>query len=117
MLSYAAPALTPSVPPPLPVSPPGFPGKSAAAPASATSSLAQQEFASLEAWLSASSTLQLPLHQVERQQEQKGWELQRLLLEAHIQQRGWGDVGPAMRCSQRGKHLLSTPTAACIRGC
>ena len=95
-MSYAAPALTASVPPPLPVLFPGSAGKSAAAPAPAAPSLAQQEFASLEAWLSAPSTLQLPLHQVEGQQEQKGRELQRLLLEAHIQQRGQGDVGPAL---------------------
>ena len=96
MMSCAAPALTPSVPPPLPVPSPGFAATSAAARAHAAPSLAQQEFASLEAWLSAPSTLQLPLHQVEGQQEQKGWELQRLLLEAHIQQRGQGDVGPAL---------------------
>src|SRR2546430_1934549 len=33
---------------------------------------AQQEFSSLQAWLSAPRTLQLPLHQVECQQEQRG---------------------------------------------
>src|SRR5438132_11980274 len=38
---------------------------------------AQQEFSSLQAWLSAPRTLQLPLHQVECQQEQKGRALQR----------------------------------------
>src|SRR2546430_12860077 len=42
---------------------------------------AQQEFSSLQAWLSAPRTLQLPLHQVECQQEQKGRALQRLLLQ------------------------------------
>src|SRR5256884_3824271 len=48
---------------------------------------AQEEFSSLQAWLSAPRTLQLPLHQVECQQEQKGRALQRLLLQAHLQQR------------------------------
>ena len=57
---------------------------------------AQQEFSSLQAWLSAPRTLQLPLHQVECQQEQKGRALQRLLLQAHLQQRGPGDVGRAL---------------------
>lgn len=62
----------------------------------AAPSPAQQEFAALEAWLSAPPTRQLPLHQIEGQQEQRGRELQRLLLQAHIQQRGPGDVGPAL---------------------
>src|SRR6516165_2973236 len=44
---------------------------------------ARQEFSSLEAWLSAPSTLKLPLHQIERQQQTKGREVQRLLLQAH----------------------------------
>jgi hypothetical protein len=58
---------------------------------------ARQEFSSLEDWLSAPPTLQLPLHQIECQQEHKGREVQRLLLQAHIQHRGNGDVGPALR--------------------
>ena len=57
---------------------------------------ARQEFAHLEEWLSSPHTLQLPLHQVECQQEHKGRELQRLLLQTHIQQRGHGEVGPAL---------------------
>ena len=69
----------------------------------APSSPAQHEFASLEAWLSAPPTLQLPLHQIEGQQEQKGRELQRLLLQAHIQQRGLGNVGPALCVYQEGQ--------------
>jgi hypothetical protein len=64
---------------------------------------ARQEFSSLEAWLSAPSTLQLPLHQIERQQQTKGREVQRLLLQAHLQRRGHGDLGPAL-CVQQGNH-------------
>src|SRR5664279_1626701 len=54
------------------------------------------EFSLLESWLASSSALQLPLHQIESQQQAKGREVQRLLLQAHLQQRGDGDVGPAL---------------------
>ena len=46
------------------------------------------EFALLQSWLASSSALQLPLHQIECQQQTKGREVQRLLLQAHLQQRG-----------------------------
>ena len=39
---------------------------------------------------------QLPLHEIEREQERRGREIQRLLLESHIAQRGRGDVGAAV---------------------
>jgi hypothetical protein len=58
---------------------------------------ARKEFADLEAWLSSGATLQKPLHEVEREQEHRGREVQRLMLQAHIEQRGNGDVGPALR--------------------
>lgn len=54
------------------------------------------EFALLQAWLASPSALQLPLHQIESQQNDKGREVQRLLLQAHLQQRGNGDVGSAL---------------------
>ena len=54
------------------------------------------EFALLQSWLASSSALQLPLHQIESQQQAKGREVQRLLLQAHLQHRGTGDVGPAV---------------------
>ena len=54
------------------------------------------EFALLQSWLSSSTTLQLPLHAIEAQQSDKGSEVLRLLLQAHLQQRGDGDVGPAL---------------------
>lgn len=69
---------------------------------------ARQEFSSLEAWLSAPSTLQLPLHQIERQQQTKGREVQRLLLQAHLQRRGHGDVGPALCVQQGNDEVLYT---------
>ena len=74
--------------------------------AAATGFHARQEFSSLEAWLSAPPTLQLPLHQIERQQELKGRDLQRLLLQTHVQQRGSGDVGPALRVTEQSTTFL-----------
>src|SRR5712692_1574029 len=71
-----------------------------------TRSLARQQFSSLEDWLSAPTTLQLPLHQIECPQEHTGRELQRLLLQTHIQQRGNGDVGPALRVVQGVKPAI-----------
>src|SRR6516162_5656159 len=65
-------------------------------------------FASLEAWLASPATLHLPLHQIESQQQTKGREVQRLLLQAHLQLRGDGDVGPALRVSQAAGEVLYT---------
>src|SRR5260370_16934981 len=62
---------------------------------------AQQEardlFSSLECWLSSTPALTLPLHLVEQQQQIKGRQVQRLLLQAHVQQRGTADLGPALK--------------------
>jgi hypothetical protein len=77
------------------IEPQGFPNSADASPAAL-------EFALLEAWLASRRALQLPLHQIERQQESKGREVQRLLLQAHLQQRAYGDVGSALRVQQDG---------------
>src|ERR1700682_1964516 len=69
---------------------------------------ARQEFALLEAWLSSTQALQLPLHQVEGQQQPRGREVQRLLLQAHIQRRGLGDIGPTLRVTQETVEVLYT---------
>ena len=69
---------------------------------------ARHLFSSLERWLASAPTLRLPLHQVEQQQEHKGRQVQRLLLEAHVQQRGTGDAGPALRVSQGASCCLYT---------
>lgn len=66
------------------------------------------QFALLEAWLASSGTLQLPLHEIESQQHTKGREVQRLLLQAHIERRGDGDVGPALLVSQQAGSVLYT---------
>jgi len=77
-------------------------------PPSPPLSPAHSEFASLEAWLCSVPVRQLPLHGVETQQYPKGRELQRLLLQAHIQLRGNGDVGPALAVQQAGQPALHT---------
>lgn len=58
---------------------------------------ARQAFEALEGWILSRETRQLALHEVEREQERRGREIQRLLLEAHVVSRGYGDVGPAIR--------------------
>src|SRR6202051_5086720 len=63
------------------------------------------EFALLQSWLASGSALQLPLHEMECQQQAKGLEVQRLLLQAHLQQRGDGDVGPALYLQQPNGEL------------
>ena len=63
------------------------------------------EFALLQSWLASSSALQLPLHLIESQQQDRGREVQRLLLQAHLQQRGDGDVGPALYLRQQGSEV------------
>jgi hypothetical protein len=70
--------------------------------------LARLQFCSLEQWLSSAPTLQLPLHLVEQQQEHKGRELQRLLLQAHVQLRGTGDAGPALRVFEGSSFSIYT---------
>ena len=63
------------------------------------------EFSLLESWLASSNALQLPLHQIESQQQAKGREVQRLLLQAHLQHRGYGDVGPALYLQRQDGEL------------
>ena len=64
------------------------------------------EFALLQSWLASSGALQLPLHQIESRQQAKGIEVQRLLLQAHLQHRGNGDVGPALCLQQQDGHVF-----------
>jgi hypothetical protein len=64
------------------------------------------EFALLQSWLASGNALELPLHEIERLQQAKGREVQRLLLQAHLQQRGNGDVGPALCLQQPAGEML-----------
>jgi hypothetical protein len=57
---------------------------------------ARSAFLELERWIVAPETLASTLDDVEREQEKRGREVQRLLLQAHMERRGLGDVGPAV---------------------
>jgi hypothetical protein len=57
---------------------------------------ARAAFTDLERWIMSPETLGLSLDEVEREQEKRGREAQRLLLQAHMNKRGPGDVGPAI---------------------
>jgi hypothetical protein len=70
--------------------------------------LARERFSELEAWLSSYEALQSPLHIVEYKQEPKGREVQRLMLQAHVEQRGNGDVGPALKVLRESEEMLYT---------
>src|SRR5438128_10306643 len=54
---------------------------------------ARKAFKALEEWLVSEDSRQLPLPEVEREQERRARAIPRLLLEAHVAQRGTGDVG------------------------
>src|ERR1700690_1436633 len=69
--------------------------------ASSRTTPAAVEFALLQSWLASGSALELPLHEIECRQQEKGREVQRLLLQAHLRQRGNGDVGPALHLHQQ----------------
>jgi hypothetical protein len=77
-----------------------------ASPTLSDTTPAALEFALLQSWLASSSALQLPLHQIESQQQAKGREVQRLLLQTHLQLRGNGAVGPALYIQQQGGEVL-----------
>ena len=64
------------------------------------------EFSRLASWLASSDTLQLPLHHIEQQQQDKGREVQRLLLQEHLQHRGDGDVGSALKLPHADGEVL-----------
>ena len=62
---------------------------------------ARAAFEELTNWLVGPQALERPLEEVEREQEERGRELQRLLLQAHLDERGTGDVGPAIEVLTR----------------
>lgn len=54
---------------------------------------AREEFRGLEAWMMSTEALAMPIHEVEAEQLKRTREVSRLLLQAHVRQRGEGDVG------------------------
>lgn len=67
---------------------------------------ARRKFSELEAWLSSPEAFPVPLHEVEHGQERKGREVQRWMLQAHIEERGPGEVGPALRVVEGDRERL-----------
>ena len=63
----------------------------------ATAWWGRQAFWDLERWLSSPSCCRLGLPEVERETERRGRELLRLQIQAHIDARGTGDLGPVLR--------------------
>jgi len=73
--------------------------------------LARYEFDTLEKWLYSSEAHSLPLRGVEVAEQRRGRELLRLLLQAHVESRGDGDVGAAIRVCEPNSpdgHLIYT---------
>lgn len=62
---------------------------------------ARLAFEELERWIVLPKTLASTFDDVEREQEKRGREVQRLLLQAHMKERGSGDVGPAIEVLTR----------------
>lgn len=62
----------------------------------AASLLARHQFRSLEQWLYCSETRRMDLRGIELGEETQGREMLRLLLQAHVDERGYGDVGPVI---------------------
>jgi hypothetical protein len=57
---------------------------------------ARTAFTELERWIVSPEALKLTFDDVEREEEKRGREVQRLLLEAHMKERGTGNVGSAI---------------------
>ena len=70
-------------------------------------SQARFAFRQLEAWLTSDEATTQGEAQVEEQLERRGREVLRLLLQAHLRQRGTGLVGPALRVFSAAAGALS----------
>jgi len=84
-ITNTATPFLPHCPGPLPIVEPQ------ASPTVVATTPAALEFARLEAWLASSHTLQLPLHQIESQQQTKGREV----AQEGDQSPRWSSGGPA----------------------
>ena len=71
---------------------------------------AEVEFNDLAEWLLTPETLEKPIHQVEAEHEELVREMARQLLQAHLNQRGTGDVGPALEVRENEQRLTQKRT-------
>lgn len=74
---------------------------------SAESAVGREAFQELERWLGSESSQRLGLLSVERETQWRGQEALRLLLQEHIEGRGTGDVGVALRVAVPNDGALS----------
>ena len=66
---------------------------------------ARSAFAALEHWLASHPAAAHPLHWIEAEEERRGREVLRLMLQAHIDCRGDGGVGEALAVLPAGSHI------------
>ncbi len=71
---------------------------------------ARREYRSLEEWILKEETLELPLHEVEQGQIKKMYEIMRLMLQAHIDARGNGDVGKGLEVVKEDEEEIEPHT-------
>src|SRR5207244_555326 len=64
---------------------------------------ARNAFADLEHWLYSHTSTTHKLHSMEVEQERRGREVLRLMLQAHIDSRGDGCVGDGLLANQHGR--------------
>lgn len=76
-------------------------------PADSISRTAEDEFEALQDWMSSRETLSLPVHEVEQGQLERSREMNRKLLQEHINQRGHGDSGPQLTVSNVPEDVLT----------
>jgi hypothetical protein len=74
---------------------------------SAERGVGREAFQELERWLGSESSQRLGLLRVERETQWRGQEVLRLLLQEHIEGRGTGDVGVALRVEVTNDGALS----------
>lgn len=63
---------------------------------------AHEAFEEMESWLMSKEALGLPEHEVETEMEKRGREVNRLMLQAHLNRRGTGDVGEGIEGRRKG---------------
>lgn len=67
---------------------------------------ATEEFRKLEMWMFSKAAQALPIHEVEAEQFRRSREVNRLLLEAHIRERGDGECGSVYDLRANGDKVL-----------
>ena len=69
---------------------------------------ARREFGKLEEWAFSGEPMKRPIHEIEAEIFERGREVMRKMLEAHIRARGVGDVGPGVEVAEGGETVSHT---------